>query len=212
MLSAFQRRDEEKRFQKEGRLPPGQSLTHKFPVLQAGSIPTLTTDTWTLHIYGQVEQETTLTWEQFNDLPKTRVMLDLHCVTRWSKMDTLWEGVSLRTLVDEGILKLLPMAHFLMQHAAPDYTVNLPVEVALADNFLMATHYNGMPITPDHGYPVRGVIGAITGRKELKTPYLWKGAKWLTGLEFLARDKSGYWEQAGYNNEADVWLEQRYRE
>jgi DMSO/TMAO reductase YedYZ molybdopterin-dependent catalytic subunit len=136
--------------------------------------------------------------------------MDLHCVTRWSKMDTLWEGVTLKTLINEGILKPMPMARFLMQHAAPQYTVNLPIEVALGDNFLLATLYNGQPIPVDHGYPVRAVIGAIPGRSDLNVPYLWKGAKWLTGLEFLARDHRGYWEQAGYHNEADVWKEQRF--
>lgn len=210
MLNAFQRRDEEKRFVKEGRLPPGQALTRKFPVLQYGSVPTLSTDDWTLRIYGQVEEEVTLTWEQFDALPKTRVLMDLHCVTRWSKMDTLWEGVTLKTLINEGILKPMPMARYLMQHAALQYTVNLPIEVAMGDNFLLATLYNGQPIPVDHGYPVRAVIGAIPGRSDLNVPYLWKGAKWLTGLEFLARDHHGYWEQAGYHNEADVWKEQRF--
>lgn len=107
-------------------------------------------------------------------------------------------------------LKPMPMARFLLQHAEQGFTVNIPMEVALAENFLLATHYNHEPITPEHGYPLRGVVGSIPGRRDLMTPYLWKGAKWLRGLEFLARDKPGYWEQAGYNNQADVWKEERF--
>ena len=137
-------------------------------------------------------------------------MMDIHCVTRWSKFDTLWEGVSLRTLVDQGLIHLKPTARYLMQHAEYGFTVNVSLEVALQENFLLATHFNGEPISPDHGYPLRGVIGAIPGRNELTTPYFWKGAKWLRGLEFMAHDQPGFWEQAGYHNEADVWKEERF--
>jgi len=100
-------------------------------------------------------------------------------------------------------------ARFLMQHCEFGFTVNLPLEIALAENFLLATHYNGEPLTPDHGYPLRGVVGNIPGRADLKTPYLWKGGKWVRGLEFMASDRLGFWEQAGYHNEADIWKEQR---
>jgi DMSO/TMAO reductase YedYZ molybdopterin-dependent catalytic subunit len=137
-------------------------------------------------------------------------MMDLHCVTRWSKVDTLWEGVSLRALVEQGLLKLKPSARHVLQHAEYGFTVNLPLEVVLQDNFLLATHFNGEPLSPDHGYPLRGVVGHIPGREDLKTPYLWKGAKWLRGLEFLAVDQPGFWEQAGYHNEADIWKEERF--
>jgi DMSO/TMAO reductase YedYZ molybdopterin-dependent catalytic subunit len=136
--------------------------------------------------------------------------LDLHCVTRWTKTDTLWEGVSVRTLVDQGLIKIKPTAKFVMQHAEYGFTVNLPLGLVLQDNFLMATHYDGKPIAPEHGYPLRGVVGAIPGRNDLETPYLWKGAKWLRGLEFMNRDRRGFWEQAGYSNSADVWKEERY--
>ena len=136
--------------------------------------------------------------------------MDLHCVTRWSKFDTIWEGVSVKTLVDEGLIKLKPTARYVLQHAEYGFTANLPLKIVLADNFLLATHFNGEPIEPDHGYPLRGVIGAIPGRDDLKVPYLWKGAKWLRGLEFLAHDRPGFWEQAGYHNEADVWKEERF--
>jgi DMSO/TMAO reductase YedYZ molybdopterin-dependent catalytic subunit len=136
--------------------------------------------------------------------------MDLHCVTAWSKLDTQWEGVSVKSLVDSGIIRLLPTARFVLQHAEYGFTANLPIEVVLQDNFLLATHFNDQPITPDHGYPLRGVVGAIPGRPDLKTPYLWKGAKWLRGLEFLSEDKMGFWERAGYHNEADIWKEQRF--
>ncbi len=143
-------------------------------------------------------------------LPRTKLAMDIHCVTRWSKFDTTWEGVSVRTLIDQGLIKLKPTARHVLQHAEYGFTVNLSLEVVLQDNFLLATHFEGQPITPDHGAPLRGVIGQINGRSDLKTPYLWKGAKWLRGLEFMAVDRPGFWEQAGYHNEADIWKEQRF--
>jgi DMSO/TMAO reductase YedYZ molybdopterin-dependent catalytic subunit len=136
--------------------------------------------------------------------------MDIHCVTRWSKFDTEWEGVSVRDLVDKKIIKLKPSAKFVMQHAEFGFTANLPLEVVLAENFLLATHFNGEPISADHGAPVRGVVGAIPGRDDLVVPYFWKGAKWLRGLEFTSQDHPGFWEQAGYHNEADVWKEERF--
>lgn len=210
MFDRFFRREDESRVRGEGRLPPGQALTQKFPVLHYGPVPSFNPASWDLKAWGQVEKPLRLTWEEFNQLPRTQIEMDIHCVTRWSKFDTTWEGVALRTLIDQGLLALLPGAKYLVQHAEFGFTVNLPVEVALQDNFLLATHYNGEPITPDHGYPLRGVIGAIPSRDELKVPYLWKGAKWLRGLEFLEHDKPGFWEQAGYHNDADVWKEERF--
>ena len=168
----FGRRQDEARVREEGRLPPGQALTNRFPVLHYGPVP------------------------PFN--PAT-----------WSKFDTDWEGVALKTLVDGGLIRLKPTARYLMQHCEYGFTVNVPLEVALAPNFLLATHYDGQPLTPDHGYPLRGVIGHIPGT-EHKTPYLWKGGKWLRGLEFMAWDRLGFWEQAGYHNEADIWKEERF--
>jgi DMSO/TMAO reductase YedYZ molybdopterin-dependent catalytic subunit len=204
------RRKEEERLRKENRLPPGQALTLKFPVLHYGSVPTFNPTTWDFHVWGEVENEIRWTWYEFNQLPRTKLTIDLHCVTRWSKADTEWEGVSVRTLLEQGLIKIKPLAEFVMQHAEYGFTVNLPLEVLLQDNFLLATHYNGKPIETDHGYPLRGVVGAIPGREDLQTPYLWKGAKWLRGLEFMSRDRLGFWEQAGYNNSADVWKEQRF--
>jgi DMSO/TMAO reductase YedYZ molybdopterin-dependent catalytic subunit len=204
------RRAQEEKMKQENRLPPGQSLTKKFPVLHYGPVPKFNPATWDLHLWGEVEEEVRLTWEEFNQLPRTSVTMDIHCVTKWSKFDTLWEGVSLKTLMDEGILKIKPTANFVVQHAEYGYTANLPLEVMLGENFLLATQFDGQPLEPEHGYPLRAVVGQIPGRDEFKVPYLWKGAKWLRGLEFRVEDQLGFWEQAGYNNEADVWKEQRY--
>ena len=204
------RKEEERKYDHHGRLPPGQSLTQKFPVLHYGGVPDFHPETWDLRVWGEVEREARWTWDEFLELPRTQIALDLHCVTRWSKFETLWEGVSPRALVELGLIKPTPAARFVMQHAEHGYTTNLPLEVFLADNFLMATHYNGEPISPEHGYPLRGVVGQIPGREDLMTPYLWKGAKWLRGLEFLAEDHPGFWEKAGYHNRGDVWKEERF--
>jgi DMSO/TMAO reductase YedYZ molybdopterin-dependent catalytic subunit len=206
----FQRKEDEVNYRKEGRLPPGQAITKKFPVLHYGPVPRFEAATWTFKVWGEVEEPVTLSWNDFEQLPRTQVTMDLHCVTAWSKLDTQWEGVSVKSLVDSGIIRLLPTARFVLQHAEYGFTANLPIEVVLQDNFLLATHFNEQPLTPDHGYPLRGVVGAIPGRPDLKTPYLWKGAKWLRGLEFLSEDKMGFWERAGYHNEADIWKEQRF--
>jgi DMSO/TMAO reductase YedYZ molybdopterin-dependent catalytic subunit len=208
--SIFKRKKDEQEKRAAGRLPPGQALTQRFPVLHYGPVPAFNPATWDFRAWGEVEQPLRLTWEEFNRLPRSRVTMDLHCVTRWSKFDMLWEGVALRTLLENGLLKLKPSAHYLLQHAEYGYTVNLPLEVALQENFLLATHYDGQPLEPEHGYPLRGVIGAIPDKPELVTPYLWKGAKWLRGLEFMPQDQLGFWEEAGYHNEADVWKEERF--
>jgi len=212
MDSIFQRKAEEEQMKAAGRMPPGQFLTQKFPVLHYGAVPGFDPVNWDFRVWGEVEQPLRLTWAEFSQLPRTTLIMDIHCVTRWSKFDTLWEGVSIRTLVESRLLRLKPQARFVIQHAEFGFSANLPIEVALADNFLLATHYDGAPLTPDHGYPLRGVVGAIPQRPDLKTPYFWKGAKWLRGLEFSAVDRLGFWEEAGYHNEADIWKEQRIAE
>ncbi len=204
------RRKEEERMRSEGRLPSGQSLTLKFPVLHYGPVPPFNPATWDFRVWGEVETERRWTWEEFNQLPRTSQVMDIHCVTRWSKFDTRWEGVSVRTLIEQGFITLKPTAKYVMQHAEYGFTANLPLDVVLQDNFLLATHFDGEPLTPDHGYPLRGVVGHIPTRPELETPYFWKGAKWLRGLEFMAADRRGFWEQAGYHNRADVWREERF--
>ncbi len=204
------RREEEKKARESNRLPPGQSLTQKFPVLHYGSVPRVDLETWDFRVFGLVEQEVVWDWETFNKLPRTKVVMDIHCVTRWSKVDTIWEGVSIATLVEEGFMQPLPEARFVVQHCEKNYTTNTPIELVMQPNFLLATHFDGQPLTPDHGYPLRAVVGSFADRSEKSTAYFWKGGKWLRGLEFLAEDRLGFWEQAGYHNEADPWEEQRF--
>lgn len=209
-MAFFERKNQEEKIKSEGRLPPGQSLTQKFPVLHYGPVPNFDPESWNFEVWGEVETPLRLTWQEFSQLPRSSVEMDIHCVTRWSKFDTLWEGVSVRKLVDEGIIRLKPGAKFVIQHAEFGFTANLPLNIILADNFLMATHFDGQPLTLEHGAPLRGIVGAIESRKELVVPYFWKGAKWLRGLQFTAEDHPGFWEQAGYHNEADVWKEERF--
>ena len=203
------RKEDEERKHQEGRLPPGQSLTQKFPVLHYGPVPHFDPRTWDFRIFGEVERDVFWNREEFSQLPRDKAVMDIHCVTRWSKFDTEWEGVSIRTLINLGYLKIQPTARFVVQHAEFGYTTNLPVEVVLQDNFLLATHFNGQPLTPDHGYPLRGVVGHIPNRDDLFSPYFWKGAKWLRRLEFVSNDIPGFWEQAGYHNRGGIWNEER---
>ena len=193
-----------------GRMPPGQMLARKLPVLHYGSVPGFNQATWRFRVHGEVETPLEMDWEAFGRLPRTQVEMDLHCVTGWSLPGTVWEGVSVRTLVDEGLVRPLPSARFVLQQAEGGFTANLPLETVLQENFLLATHYNGQPLTPEHGFPLRAVVGVIPGRKDLKDVYLWKGAKWLRSLQFLSADQLGFWEQAGYHNDADIWKEERY--
>jgi DMSO/TMAO reductase YedYZ molybdopterin-dependent catalytic subunit len=210
MGQSTERQAFEKQMQQEGRLPPGQSLTNKFPVLHYGSIPRFDPESWRFRIWGEVQQEVSWSWEEFSRLPQTEIQLDIHCVTRWSKFDTIWKGVSIPSLIEAGLIRLNTGTAYVLQHADGGYTTNLPLKNILQENFLLATHFNGNPLTPEHGAPVRGMVGHIPG-SEIKTTYFWKGAKWLTGLEFLTEDQMGFWEKAGYHNEGDVWKEQRTR-
>jgi DMSO/TMAO reductase YedYZ molybdopterin-dependent catalytic subunit len=210
LKSIFTRREEEEKVRSMNRLPPGQSLTQKFPVLHYGPVPRVNLATWDFRVFGLVEEEKTWSWEEFNKLPRTTVTMDIHCVTRWSKFDTTWEGVSVKTLVEEGIIRPKPEAKFVIQHCEHGYTTNTPLDFLLQDSVLMATHFDGEPLELDHGYPLRMVVGSFADRSENKTAYFWKGGKWLRGLEFRANDQLGFWERNGYNNEADPWKEQRY--
>jgi len=207
----FGRREQEEHVKREGRLPPGQSLTNKFPVLHYGPVPSFNPATWDFRVYGLVEEEKRWTWDEFNQLPRRKIKMDIHCVTRWSKFDTEWEGVSVKDMVDQGIIRLKPEVRFVMQHCEHGFTVNAPLPVILSDVFLLATHYNGQLLEPDHGYPLRGVAGAIPGQRGDNDRYLWKGGKWLRALEFVAEDRPGFWEQAGYSMSAKVWEEERYQ-
>ncbi len=206
-----ERRTLEERIKREGDRKPGQALTLKFPVLHYGPVPRFDLSTWDFRIWGLVETERRWTWEEFNQLPRRKVMMDIHCVTRWSKFDTVWEGVHVRDLIESGLIKIKPEARFVLQYAEYGFTANVPLQVVLSETFLLATHYDGQPLTPEHGYPVRGVIGALAGRRAETDLYLWKGAKWLRGLEFRATDTPGFWEEAGYSMTANVWREERFR-
>lgn len=204
------RKELEQSMQRENRLPPGQALTLKFPVLHYGPVPVFDPQTWTFRVFGEVEEEKIWKWEEFQRLPHLKVLYDLHCVTRWSKFDTHWEGISVKKLLDEKIIVPKPGAKYVIQHAENGFTANLPVEVVASERFLLATHFEGEPISAEHGYPLRGLVGALPGKHSHLDVYLWKGAKWLRGLEFSQVDRPGFWEQAGYHNEADIWKEQRF--
>jgi DMSO/TMAO reductase YedYZ molybdopterin-dependent catalytic subunit len=182
------------------RLPPGQYLTEKWPVLHAGSVPKYPDlETWTFRVFGEVENELELSWEQLNELPRSRNTQDIHCVTRWSRFDTSFEGVHWRDLA--ALAKPKPEAAFVIAHAEHGFTSNVPLSFLEDGDALLATHADGEPLTPDHGYPLRLVIPG---------KYFWKSAKWLRGLELSALDKPGFWERYGYNNNADPWNEERY--
>jgi len=181
------------------RLPPGQYLTEKWPVLHAGSVPHTDLATWTFRVWGEVEEPLELSWEQFNELPRTDNVQDIHCVTRWSRFDTGFEGVHWREL--EALAKPTPDARFAIAHAEQGYTANVPISFLRDENALLATHADGEELSLEHGWPLRLVIPG---------KYFWKSAKWLRGIELSAVDKPGFWERYGYHNDADPWLEQRY--
>ncbi|NLF75539.1 MAG: sulfite oxidase-like oxidoreductase [Chloroflexi bacterium] len=194
------RRDEEQRMQAEGRLPPGQSLTLKFPVLHYGPVPAIDPAAWSLAVFGEVEQETRWTWDEFRQIPTAEVHTDIHCVTGWSKFDTVWEGPRLRDFI--GLFGLKPAAKYVIAHAAHGFTTNMPLEDMLDDDVILAWKYNGEYLAPEHGFPVRTLV---------PKRYFWKSAKWLLKLEFSPTDRPGFWEQAGYHNEGDPWQEQRFQ-
>lgn len=206
------RRELEQKIKEEKRLPPGQSLTLKFPVLHYGPVPVYPNlDNWDFEIKGLVEEDVKLSWEEFTALPTRTFTLDIHCVTRWSKFDTVWEGVHLQDMIDAGLVKLKPEAKYCIQHCEFGFTVNLPIEAMLSENFLFAYKYDDKPLDSEHGYPLRGLMGAIAGQHADSDRYLWKGGKWLRGIEFTAEDRAGFWEQAGYSMTANIWNEERYR-
>jgi DMSO/TMAO reductase YedYZ molybdopterin-dependent catalytic subunit len=181
------------------RLPPGQYLTDKWPVLHAGSVPRTDLATWTFKVFGEVEDELELSWEQFSQLPRTEHTQDIHCVTRWSKFDMDFSGVHWRDLA--ALAHPKPAARYAIAHSEQGFTANVPTRYLEDEHALLATHANGEPLEPEHGWPLRLVIPG---------KYFWKSAKWLRGLELLDHDQPGFWERYGYHNDADPWREERY--
>jgi len=181
------------------RLPPGQYLTDKWPILHAGQVPETDLATWDFRVWGEVEEPLTLTWEEFDALPKSENVQDIHCVTRWSRFDTRFRGVHWRELADRA--KPKPTARFAIAHSEHGYTANVPLAFLEDELALLASEADGEPLAPEHGWPLRLVIPG---------KYFWKSAKWLRGIELSSIDKPGFWERYGYHNDADPWLEERY--
>ena len=182
-----------------GDLPPGQVGTRKWPVLHSGNVPRLDTATWTLRVFGAVRNPLTLTWAAFTALPRRTVQCDLHCVTHWTRRDNEFHGVAVEDLLRRaGVTSDATAA---MIHAAPDYTTNLPLADLDRPANLIATHVGGEPLPPEHGGPARLLVPHL---------YLWKSAKWITGIEILEEDEPGFWEQNGYHMRGDPRGEERY--
>jgi DMSO/TMAO reductase YedYZ molybdopterin-dependent catalytic subunit len=183
------------------RIPPGQFLTERWPVLHYGSIPSFNPASWDLRVFGLVEQELQFTWDEFLALPRILVQADMHCVTRWSKLDNTWEGISARALIKAA--GVIPEARFVLFHCDGGYTANIPFDVFDNDDVLLALKHDDVDLTPEHGYPLRAVV---------PNRYAWKSAKWIRAIEFMADDRLGFWEQYGYSNNADPWKEERFAE
>ena len=181
------------------RLPPGQYLTEKWPVLHAGEVPDVDLATWTLEVTGDVEQPLALGFDELKALPATEVTTDIHCVTRWSRFDAQFKGVHWRELAK--LCRPRPTAAFAIAHAEAGFTANVPLSALEDEHALVVYEADGEPLTPEHGWPVRLVI---------PTKYFWKSAKWLRGIELSSIDKPGFWERYGYHNDADFWKEERY--
>lgn len=183
------------------RIPPGQYLTEKFPVLHYGSTPRTDLATWDFKVFGLVDSPFTITWDRFTELPRKQVLTDIHCVTRWSKLDTVWEGVAIQTILEMAGVR--PEATHVVAHCEQGYTTNMPLSVLDDDDVLLADMFDGKPLELDHGWPLRLLV---------PKKYFWKSAKWIRGLEFLDHDQLGFWERYGYNNSADPWKEERFSE
>jgi DMSO/TMAO reductase YedYZ molybdopterin-dependent catalytic subunit len=174
------------------RLPPGQYLTEKWPVLHAGTVPNTDLATWDFRVFGEVEEPLTVTWEQLRALPSREVTVDIHCVTRWSRFDTSFRGVQWSDLAE--LVRPKPSARYVIAHAEQGFTANLPLAALDDEEALIAYEADGEPLTPEHGWPLRLMV---------PSRYFWKSAKWLRGLELRASDQPGFWERYGYHNDAD---------
>ena len=181
------------------RLPPGQYHTKRFPVLHAGSVPEVDLGEWDFVVDGLATSPGRWTWDEIADLPQETLTADIHCVTKWSKFDTTWTGIPTRYFWDA--VDPLPEARFVMVRAYHGFTANLPVEDFLAPTSVFATTFDGQPLEPDHGYPMRLVVPHL---------YFWKSVKWVRGFTPIAEDAPGFWERNGYHMYGDPFLEQRY--
>src|SRR6266513_3140465 len=199
LFTGDERKDLERRMKAANRLPPGQAATLKWPVLHYGSVPKFDPATWDFKIFGLVGEPVRLTWAEFAKLPRTTTTSDFHCVTRWSRFDNHWEGVAFRDLLN--LVRLLPRAPYVLVHAEQGYTANVPLMDLDRDGVLFATHHDGQPLPPEHGYPLRLIVPHLYG---------WKSVKWVRGIEFLDSDQAGFWEHNGYHMRGDPWKEQRF--
>ena len=182
------------------RLPPGQVRTRKWPVLHWGRVPRVPRDRWRLRVTGLVQRELILDWDSFSALPQVRVLADFHCVTRWSRLGNLWEGVQAQVLLQQAGLR--PEARFVILQGYDDgWTTNVPLDDFLAPDVLLAHSHDGQPLSPEHGGPVRVVIPRL---------YAWKSAKWIRTIRLVAEDEPGYWERCGYHNHGDPWRQERF--
>ena len=179
------------------RVPPGQYLVDDFPVLSAGPTPHTPLDRWDFSLTGEVEEPKRWTWEEFRALPSEKITTDIHCVTRWSKLDTLWEGISVDTLLEQ----VEQEASHVVAFCDGGYTTNLPIEDATRGKAWIAYSYDREPLEPEHGGPARLLVPHL---------YFWKSAKWVRGLQLVDQDRPGFWESLGYHMRGDPWQEQRY--
>jgi DMSO/TMAO reductase YedYZ molybdopterin-dependent catalytic subunit len=185
--------------QRKNRIPPGQRLVDSFPVLHYDGIPKFDADKWTFRIWGLVEKERKLTFNEFVYLPHVKVFSDIHCVTGWSKLDNHWQGISTSEI--KNLVNIKPEAKHVMIYCSDDYYTNLSFEDFFQPDVLFALKFNNEDVSLEHGYPVRLVVPRL---------YLWKSAKWVNGIQFLAKDTPGFWESRGYHNHGDPWKEERY--
>ena len=183
------------------RIPPGQYETKDFPVLSAGPTPRTSLERWDFSIYGETAEDLRWTWDQFRKLPRETVTVDIHCVTKWSKLDTVWTGVSVDTLLKDFNFDAQPAAGYLIAFCDGGYTTNLPLADVRGGKAWVVDEYDGRPLAAEHGGPARLLVPHL---------YFWKSAKWVRGFKLVAGDRPGFWEAFGYHNYGDPWKEQRY--
>ncbi len=181
------------------RIPPGQAQTNQWPVLHYGDVPRVDLAAWDFRIFGLVETEWRCYWDEFRALPWIDVECDIHCVTRWSRLNNVFSGPGTRTVMEK--VRVKPGAAYVLIHCEQGFTTNLPLAEFLGEDCLFALEHDGKPLAPDHGWPVRLVVPRL---------YFWKSAKWVRGIELLDRDTAGFWEQNGYHMHGDPWIEERH--